>query len=342
MKHFYLSLNTRSPLAVRASHAESGTKLAPYIPGTAVLGSLASAHRLLRSEAEEEFTTLFLQQRVLFPHLYPACFADKNMHEAHTPVMPLPKTAQTCKRFPGFHPWSKEDTDEERHGIRDSLLDWTAFALLNSSTQAFKTLLEPFEGHKKCQYCSQVMDHENGYYRCSRRNIRQRMKAETHTHLQTRTGINREWGTVEEGILYSREVFDQGTPFWGEILLPDELVPTFKGLVTEADDEKIIHMGTGRTRGMGQVTLKLRDAQSQEDPAAFQQRLLKFDQTLRISASKAPLSAGFYLAMTLHSASILCDSFLRYYTAIDGALFATLLRPYLPQDYPAITWQRIY
>lgn len=341
MKHFYISLHTLSPLAIRASHAESGTKLAQYIPGTAVLGSLASAHRLLRPDAEDEFDRLFLQQRVLFPHLYPACFADKDMNGAYTPVMPLPKTAQSCKRFPGFCPLD-EGADDKPHGIRDSLLDWTTFALLDSPGQTLTTLIESFQDHKHCKHCKHAMKHEHGYYRCNRQNIHQRMSAETHKHLQTRTGMNRESGTVEDGILYSREVFDQGMPFWGEILVPDELVPTFRGLVKEADEEEIMHMGTGRTRGMGQVTLKLRDAGLQEDLATFQERLLAFDQALRACASKAAPSAGFYLAMTLHSASILCDPFLRYYTAIDGALFETLLRPYLPQDYPAITWQRIY
>ncbi len=32
----------------------------------------------------------------------------------------------------------------------------------------------------------------------------QRMKAKVETRLQTRTGINREWGVVEERILYNR------------------------------------------------------------------------------------------------------------------------------------------
>lgn len=47
--------------------------------------------------------------------------------------------------------------------------------------------------------------------------------------------------------------------------------------------------------------------------------------------------------MTLHSSSILCDPFLRYYNTIDGALLGTLLSAYLPpaSEYP-ITWRRIY
>lgn len=344
MKHLYLSVRTHSPLATRAGHAESGAKPTQYIAGTTLLGCLAEAHRLLRPKDEEEFATLFLQQRVLFPHLYPAFFTYQEMNRANTPVMPLPKTAQTCKRFAGFRPWSKEDTDEEQHGIRDSLLDWTTFALLDSPGQAPATLIEPFQSSQKCQICKQAMDHARGHYRCNRKNPSQRMLAETHKHLQMHTGINREWGTVEEKILYNREVFDQGMPFWGEIILPDELAQTLKSLISEAEKEGVVHMGTGRTRGMGKILLRIRDAEDElpsEDHAASKKRLLAFDCALKERASEAA-SAPFYLAMTLHSPSILRDPFLRYYSTIDGMLIDTLLRPYLPQGYPAITWQRIY
>lgn len=354
MKHFYLSVHTRSPLAVRADHAEGGAKKTQYIAGTALLGSLAETHRLLRPAAKDEFETLFLQQRVLFPHLYPAYFERDKMNGANTPVLPLPKTAQTCKRFPGFRPLDGEDTDEKQHGIRDSLLDWTTFALLDTPGQAPKTLLEPFRSHKHCTYrkpdqqeeCQQAMDHTSGYYRCDRHDISQRMKSEARTRLQTHTGINREWGTVEENILYNREVFEQGMSFWGEIILPDELAQTLENFISEiTHEDDIMYMGTGKTRGMGNVLLTMRDAESEissEDQVAFQERLLKFDRALRERADKAQPSAPFYLAVTLHATSILCDPFLRYYNTIDGALFDTLVKPYLPPDYPTITWQSIY
>lgn len=345
MKHLYLSVYALAPLATHAGHAEGGAKTTPYIAGTTLLGCLAEAHRLLRPKADEEFATFFLQQRVLFPHLRPASFALKEeMDDASMPVMPLPKTAQECKRFPGFRPWSKNDTDEKRHGIRDSLLDWATFALLDSPGQAPATLLGPFQASRKCHYCSQAMNHAHGYYRCHRKHTHQRMLAETHKHLQTHTGINREWGTVEERILYNREVFDQGSQFWGEIILPDELARPLTDLIEEAEKEEIIHMGTGRTRGMGLVRLEINEAKpgTLASHAVFKERLLDFDQALKTRAAQARTSAPFYLAMTLHAPSILRDPFLRYYSTIDGTLLDTLLRPFLPQDYPAITWQRIY
>ncbi len=351
MKHFSLSVHTLAPLTIRADHAAEGAKTLPYITGTTLLGSLAAAHRLLRPEQPDEFEAFFLREHVQFPHLYPALFAESKSdikHGIHLPVYPLPKTAQQCKRFPGFCPLEGEDADEERHGIRDSLLDWAAFALLDTDRATSAALLAPFQKYCRHKECEQLMDHASGYYRSARSDIHQRMLAQHHTHLQTHTGINREWGTVEENVLYNREVFDQGTPFWGEVILPDELADTFKDFVREAANEGVVHMGSGRTRGMGSVQLELRDT-SLEAPAEFKQRLLTFDTALRARASLTHLQAQsvdpqqpFYLAITLHSATILRDPFLRYYSTIDGALLETLLKPYLPADYPALPWCRIY
>ena len=116
MKRFYLRVTARSPLTIRSDHAEGGVKTTRYIPGATLLGSLAASHRILHAEQEDEFATFFLNEQVYFPHLYPAQFSTKNFHDRNLPVMPLPKTAQTCKRFSGFLPTSDEDNDDERHG----------------------------------------------------------------------------------------------------------------------------------------------------------------------------------------------------------------------------------
>jgi CRISPR-associated protein Csx10 len=105
MKRFYLRVTALSPLTIRSDHAEGGVKTAQYIPGATLLGSLAASHRILRSggdeERDKEFTRFFLNDEVRFPHLYPAQFGAASFHERNVPVKPLPKTAQSCKRFKG-------------------------------------------------------------------------------------------------------------------------------------------------------------------------------------------------------------------------------------------------
>ena len=359
MTRFPLQVTARSPLSIRADHAEGGVKTAHYIPGTTLLGSLATGHRMLYPEKEEDFVKLFLKEQVSIPHLYPAQFKASSFRAANTPVMPLPKTAQTCKRFSGFLPVQSENTDEEpykrcqgpdeeRHGVRDTLLDWAVFSLLKQEGAATSALLAPLQGHEECQHsidqandkrCKLPMAHINGYYRRDATDSRQRMKARVDTRLQTRTGINREWGVVEERILYNHEVFDGGMAFWGEMILPDELADSFKHFVEEAAAEDIVRIGTGRTRGMGRVSLELgKDMKS--DAGEFGRKLTRFDTELRKLARDAGVKElkPFYFAITLQSPTILCDAFLRYYKTLEAALLPTLL------GLPASTWtfERVY
>jgi len=342
VKHLSVHVIAQSPLAIRSDHAEGGASTAQYIPGATLLGSLAAAHRILHPREDPEFTALFLNEQVSFPHLYPAFFKERDMLVSGLPVMPLPKTAQTCKRFSGFKPLpDDEDTDEERHGIRDTLLDWAVFSLLEleSEQHTLSTLLGPLKQHDTCTHtnCNQVMEQVSGYYRRDRDDPHLRAEALIRTRLQTRTGINRDWGIVEDGILYNREVFDENMRFWGEVLLPDELADTFMQFVKEANDEHVIRIGTGRTRGLGCVEVATREA-GRENFAHFTERLANFDATLKKRAQDSHVVSidPFYFAITLYSASILCDQFLRYRKSLDVVMLSKML------NQPGIRFKRVY
>ncbi len=230
---------------------------------------------------------------------------------------------------------------EKRHGIRDSLLDRAAFALLDGKQQAIPELLASLKRLQHCAHpgCEQPLDHLDGYYRRARDYPDQRMLARSHRRLQTRTGINRDWGVVEDSILYNREVFEEGMFFWGELLFPDEderLLRQVKNLLDEAalweskDERKekagLLRVGTGRSRGLGCVETIVVDAgrESKED---FRQQLASFDDVLRSRAAefKAQAPHAFYFAVTLNSATILRDAFLRYQQSLDAATLAECL-----------------
>ncbi len=348
MKHFYLRVQARSPLTIRSDHAEGGAKTAQHIYGVTLLGSLAAAHRMLYEGQDTVFADFFLQEKVYFPHLYPASFNESkksNIHGSTMPVTPLPRTAQTCKRFSGFLPLPDEDVDEKRHGIRDSLFDWGTFSLFELSEKAppTQTLFSSLHAHKDCAYttqvnnksvrCGQVMDHASGYYRRSRLNMKQCMMAKVGTRLQTHSGINREWGVIEEGILYNREVFDENMLFWGELLLADDLADSFQQFVQEANEEDVIRIGTGRTRGLGRVNIEIVDEEKPTDIRSreivlFTERLNRFNATFREQAQRADVNTldHFYFAITLHSASILCDPYLRYYKTLDATQLEQMLQ----------------
>lgn len=163
-------------------------------------------------------------------------------------------------------------------------------------------------------------------------------------------GINRVWNTVEEGILYNREVIDEKMCFWGEVILPDELYKPFWEFLTEAIDEDVIRMGTGRTRGLGRVEIPKDPLPARvENLASFTQRLESFNDIFQGQATKAEVTEldPFYFAITLRSPTILRDAFLRSCSTLDGATLARELQ--LPEKeklfksiYQAKEVQRIY
>lgn len=339
MKHFSLNLETMSPVAIRADHAPGGVENAGYISGTTLQGSLAALHRLLHPEPGDvsAFEQLFLSGQVQFPDLYPASFKKDPLRDSiNEPIYPLPKTAQSCKRYPGFKPRKGlEEDEDDGHGARDSLIDMALFALAeraerNGQTIDWNKLLTLLQKWAVCHFCNKPMDHFSGYYR--RSDVEQRMaKASAEMRLQTRTGINRETGTVQESILYSREVFQEHMRFWGKVVIDDSLAPLLQQFIEEVGRAGLVRIGTGRSRGMGKVNLaleELRDSEQQRS-TSFKERLTKFDAILRKQVQEASLSlelAPFYFAVTLHSPVILRDALLRYRGVIDEQALGELLQ----------------
>lgn len=345
MKHFSLDLEALSPLAIRSDHAAGGANSAAYISGTALAGSLATVYRLYYPDDTTHFEQLFLSGQVQYPDLYPAMFKPKGIRDAvYYPVYPFPKTAQSCKRFPGFSEAQGEksdDDDDKGHGIRDSLLDWAAFKLAEQAQKKgqpinITTLLSPLteKKHKKCCFdgCEKPMDHIPGFYRRDPES-EDMAKAGNDTRLQTHTGINRETGTVQEGILYNRLVFEEHTRFWGMVKLPEHLTIPFHTFIKEVGQTGLVRVGTGRTRGMGKVNLRVEPIEDDEERfEQFKGRLRSFNDKLHTQVKEAfPNDAGklalqpFYFALTLHSPAILCDAMLRYRGSIDTHVLEDML-----------------
>jgi CRISPR-associated protein Csx10 len=332
MKHLSLRVTAESPVAIRSDQTASGAAGAKYIPGSTVVGGLTTLYRLLyEGDAEKMklFAPLFLDEQVLYPNLYPALFEESEglQERNHLPVSPIPQTAQSCKRHPGFRfPYTEQN---DAHGVRDTLIDWGLFKL-NSSDQM--PALAILRAGKNCQHtyapgqiCGEAMDHYDGYYRRSDIPPYHRIAAqsESYTRLQTHTGIHRESGTVQDGILYNRQVYEEGMQFWGEILFPDDehLFKPFAAFLHEIGPTGLLHLGTGRTRGMGKVSLAIDDGEHDQDRfTIFKKRLEAFNEAFceRAKTFKLARPDVYFFAITLHSPLILCDDLLRYQGVIDA------------------------
>ena len=217
-----LIVSSQSPLNFRVSRSTESFETLRYIPGSGLLGSFAAAHRKIRDDKKDEFTKFFLSGDICFGNLYPANFQNREFSGStlrgnNRPIKPIPYTAHSCKRFSGFL-FKAEEGGQERHGVLDSLIHWGLFAL---SGQA-KTGI--FDAYKECTYtdkygkCGESLDAFSGFYRRGD-DIAEIGKSEVTTRLLTRTGISRETGTVQEGILYNREVLNEGQSLLGHDVL---------------------------------------------------------------------------------------------------------------------------
>jgi CRISPR-associated protein Csx10 len=342
MNHLSVRMKVESPLAIRSDQALEGAAGSKYVPGTTFIGGLASLYRLLYQDAPEmdAFAPLFLSGQVLYPNLYPALFDDEGIQGQNTtPVSPLPKTAQSCKRHEGFR--FPDDGKNDGHGVRDTLIDWALCELASSREsgltpeQRRSIQLTILHESRDCQMCKQPMDHYDGYYRRSKVAPYPMSAAKTESRLQTHTGIHRESGTVQESILYNRQVFAEGMQFWGEILVPDDeqLLTPLTTFLDEIGFRGLLRLGTGRTRGMGKVTLAVEEPDEEEPDeedrfTAFKQRLQDLNEKVHKRAQhfKLNLSADeYFFALTLHSPLILTDDLLRYQGTIDTNILANIL-----------------
>lgn len=354
MNHLSVRMKVESPFAIRSDQALEGAAGSKYVPGTTFIGGLASLYRLLYQDAPEmdAFAPLFLGGQVLYPNLYPALFDDEDVQGQNTtPVFPLPKTAQSCKRHEGFR--FPDNGKNDGHGVRDTLIDWALCKLVSFPETGLthehqrSIQLDILHESRDCQMCKQPMDHYDGYYRRSKVKPHPMSAAKTASRLQTHTGIHRESGTVQESILYNRQVFAEGMQFWGEILVPDDeqLLTPLTTFLDEIGFRGLLRLGTGRTRGMGKVTLAFEETDDEETDegkrfAAFEKRLHSlnkkvheraqyFNEKVQKQAQHLKLNLPeneYFFALTLHSPLILTDDLLRYQGTIDATILANILQ----------------
>lgn len=354
MKSLSIRLTVESPLAIRSDHAAAGAAGVKSIPGSTLLGSLASLYRSFfynDPTMRDSFESLFTQDQILYPYLYPAIFADEGLQDQDTPVSPLPITASSCKRHPGF--LFPKDKKNDGHGVRDTLIDWALFSLVRSSQELQRKVPQPLDilrRNKNCR-CNEAMDPFEGYYRRSTIRPYPMISAKSYTRLQTHTGIHRESDTVQDGILYSRQVFEEGMQFWGEIIFPDDeqLLLQFTTFAKAIGTKGLLRMGTGRTRGMGKVSFSLHQQDEEQNSfVAYTKRLAAFNQALHKRASEFGLDTlpySYFFALTLHSPLLLPDDLLRYQSCIDVETLQMALFPHALLDltllYHASAMQRI-
>lgn len=309
--HTRVVLRAQTPLTFRVGRDAARAETLGYVPGSALLGGLADACRL--NGGADEFAAWFLEGNILFSNLYPAMFASAALQDDDAPVLPIPLTARTCKRFPGFC-FDIQTEGDRRHGVTDALIPLTLFAL--SGEQRTDVLAHL----KDCPVCDEPLDRLSGFFRRGQQ-VTEVGQAEVRLAIRTRSGINYTTGAALQGILYSREVLPEGATFWGRWRIADSVAASFQAFVEKAvaDDAGWLRLGNNRTRGLGRVTLNLSE-QGDADSEVLRQRVLAFDVALRQAAKAARVDtpAKLYVPLTLTSDAILYDRLLRPQLQITG------------------------
>lgn len=320
MKKIIVSCKALTPLCLREDKKKDSQETIPYIPGTSWRGSLAWAHTIACPGKEQEFLDLFLSGKAVYSNLLPADFSKSKseLRDKVDPVAPLPFTAKSCKRLRGF--LFQSTPDELKHGVRDTLISWLLFSL--SGEKEAEVLLKA----SKCleEKCGAVLEGLQGYYR--------RGKAgavglsDLNTYIITRTGINRATGTVQENILFSREVIQKGTSFWGFTLLDDELEDQWCDFLSEDLVRGFMRVGSGRSSGLGKIHIEVEDSASvvlDFIAKKIKVRLIAFNDVLRKEAElyNIRLKKPCYLPLTLRSDTILRDDSMRFITALGDEWF---------------------
>jgi CRISPR-associated Csx10 family RAMP protein len=318
-----------TPLCFRKSRSDKSVETLKYIPGSSFLGGLAASHCWLNCDKKDEFSQFFTSRKIRFSNLYPANFESDELKGDDLPVIPVPSTAFSCKRFSGFQ-FNADAEDEERHGVSDYLIPWALFAISKK--------ISILESVDKCKFT------ENGYT-CgepldsisSEQNFYRKVDdwqaigiSKIGTHIITRSGVSRKRGTVVEEILYNRETLLENQTFWGTITLEDEFCERLKSFISTASESKLTRLGNNRSRGLGGINVvTVEELASPESTESLKERVESFTDKMRQMAESFNITLphySLYIPITLQSDLILKDELLRYMTALEPGYFEKVWR----------------
>ena len=253
------------------------TQTLRHIPGSALRGMLAGAY-LKGKKADAEFNRLFSEGGLRFGNLTPKGAAV------------LPRSAYTCKRFPGFVNDPYLPGGQLPHGVLDLL---------------FEPLAPGDRACPKCGHSLEALDAP--FYRPEGGKLHS-VDIDTITHM--RTAINARGG-AREGNLYTREEIAAGTNFHGYLHSQDgEAQALLKALKLEFGNDLTVYTGLRRS---GKAKVRFGSSSSEPD--------------LPLSYTWSG-KTGRWAALTLASDGILVDHLLRPVVWLDsGRLKAYLGLP---------------
>jgi CRISPR-associated Csx10 family RAMP protein len=314
VNRFLIRATLQTPLVVRRQRQSQRSEGVAYFPGTLLRGAVAQLYLQQHGKADTNFRRLFLDERFCrFGPLDPA-------------PRVFPRSAHSCKRFPGF--------PREGHGVVDLLVPMIQQRLGGTLGRPLRCA-EPGCGHDLKPHWGFWDQAENGPVE-PRRHWRRSVAA----HV----GIDRLTHTAAASIFYTLPVLepevahDGSTPeLLGWIETHDDGLELLRQLLDAEDG--VVRIGHARTRGYGRVRLVLppdgpvspasgpapADAQhSDVEPwLQFSRQLLQ-----KVDSNSGDETQRFLFTITLPTGAVLLDPMLRY--TLDPAGMVDWLPPLPP------------
>ncbi|WP_448591461.1 type III-D CRISPR-associated RAMP protein Csx10 [Thermoflexus hugenholtzii] len=244
----WLRLKPRSPLLIGRLKADSAYLVTlPYIPGRVVRGAWAEDRRMAGNAATISAAARQLQIWNFHP-----------IREGMAYSLPLPLSAWTCKRHPGFRP--------QGHGVLDSLIPRWVYRLLEEGARP------PVPFQIVCDVCEDRMTPVGGYYGVSAGGGRARISVPL--QFQTKVALSRPRRAAMEGMLYQVTAIapQEDLAFVGRVHGPPNLIREVEAALTQ------VGVGALTRRGYGQVQV------GRGDPPAYpglRERVEQFNEIFR-------------------------------------------------------------
>jgi CRISPR-associated protein Csx10 len=179
------------------------------------------------------------------------------------PAFPVPLTARTCKLYPGYPSTSDRD---EGHGIYDALIQQSVYGLLSDLEHPFREELLPELGKARValteslgttcpvEDCEARLQPAEGTYVLGDDGV-PGYAGRPRTRRATHVGINRARGVAEDALLFTVETIDPAAEqisFYSRLAVPDSRLGALRPYLSGD-----YHVGRGRSRGLGAITLSV-------------------------------------------------------------------------------------
>lgn len=281
-----------APVVIKRDRQSERSESVHSVAGTIVRGALAALYLQRHGQADAKFNRLFLNEA--------SCrFGPLDPGPKHFPL-----TAASCKR------------ERTEHALVDQL--WFRIAQHHLAGYVAEDAATAW---RQCRKCEADLKGHDGFW--EQKNDRPCDMSSNH-HVAAHVGIDRQTATAAESIFYTLESMlpsGEEVDLYGWLMADAEALAVLEQLLQ--DEGHRISVGHHRTRGYGDVRLKLGEPVDRDDSQSHAENWRQWSRDLIAFLGSQPLSVpdldpeNFYFSLSFPTSAVFVDRFLRY--TIDPA-----------------------